>query len=136
MALQMTEMGFFRPVGSQSFGDRRSPPRPFDQQPLEAAATISACLAAWRAEGDFKWRADAERTFEWFLGSNDLAILLVDLETGSCCDGLHPSRVNENRGGESVVSYLLGLAEIRGLARCVGDSRTSARLRALPAPIH
>ena len=46
---------------------------------------------------------------------------LVDLETGSCCDGLHPGRANENRGGESVVSYLLGLAEMRRLARCAGD---------------
>ena len=36
-------------------------------------------------------------------------------ETGSCRDGLHPDRANENRGGESVVSYLLGLAEIRQL---------------------
>jgi len=136
MTLQTTEMGFFRPVGSQSFGDKRKPPRAFDQQPIEASATISACLAAWRCDGDFKWRADAERAFDWFLGSNDLSILLVDLETGSCCDGLHPSRANENRGGESVVSYLLGLAEIRRLAHCAGDSRKSGRLRALPAQVH
>jgi hypothetical protein len=44
-------------------------------------------------------------------------VALVDLHTGSCRDGLHPDRANENRGGESVVSYLLGLAEIRQLAR-------------------
>src|SRR5271156_3437540 len=42
---------------------------------------------------------------------NDLSIALVDPETGSCRDGLHPDRANENRGGESVVSYLLGLAD-------------------------
>ena len=59
----------------------------------------------------------ATRAFAWFLGSNDLSVALVDLETGSCRDGLHPDRANENRGGESVVSYLLGLAEIRQLAR-------------------
>ena len=136
MTLQTTEQGFFRPVGSQSFGDKRRPPRAFDQQPLEATATIAACLAAWRADGDFKWRAHAEQAFEWFLGSNDLATLLVDLETGSCCDGLHPTRANENRGGESVVSYLLGLAEIRRLARTARDSRKSGRLRALPVQVH
>jgi hypothetical protein len=28
---------------------------------------------------------------------------------------LHPDRANENKGGESVVSYLLSLAEIRRL---------------------
>src|SRR2546423_5070205 len=92
MTLQTTEMGFFRPVGSRSFGDKRRPPQAFDQQPLEATATICACLAAWRADGEFKWRTDAEQAFEWFLGSNDLSTLLVDQETGSCCDGLHPNR--------------------------------------------
>ena len=57
------------------------------------------------------------RVFSWFLGSNDLSIALVDPETGSCRDGLHSDRANENCGGESVVSYLLALAEIRQLAR-------------------
>jgi hypothetical protein len=124
MTLQTTEEGFFRPVGSDSFGGRRRLPRSFDQQPLEATATISACLAAWRADGDPQWKADARRAFAWFLGSNDLSLPLVDLDTGSCRDGLHPERANENRGGESVVSYLLGLAEMRALAHA-GGTRTS-----------
>jgi hypothetical protein len=128
MALQTTPVGFFRPIGTASFGDRRKPPLAFDQQPLEATATISACLAAWRADGDPEWRAGAARAFAWFLGSNDLSVSLVDVETGSCRDGLHPDRPNENRGGESVVSYLLSLAEIRQLARTSGD-------RAKPAPV-
>jgi glycosyltransferase involved in cell wall biosynthesis len=130
MTLQTTEAGLFRPVGSQSFGEKRRHPRAFDQQPLEATATISACLAAWRADGDPEWKADAQRAFAWFLGSNDLSSPLVDLETGSCCDGLHPGRTNENRGGESVVSYLLGLAEIRQLARSDGHYTRPARLHA------
>jgi glycosyltransferase involved in cell wall biosynthesis len=131
MRMQTASTGVFRPVGSLSFGDKRRRPRPFDQQPLEAAATISACLAAWRADGDVKWKADAARAFAWFLGSNDLLSSLVDLETGSCRDGLHSDRANENRGGESVVSYLLGLAEIRQLARMVGNRTKPAPLRAL-----
>jgi glycosyltransferase involved in cell wall biosynthesis len=131
MRLQTTSAGLFRPVGSASFGDKRTAPRQFDQQPLEAAATISACLAALHAEGDPKWRADAERAFAWFLGSNDLAIPLVDLDTGSCRDGLHPERANENRGGESVVSYLLGLAEMRALARASGNRTSPPPLRML-----
>jgi glycosyltransferase involved in cell wall biosynthesis len=131
MRMQTARTGVFRPVGSESFGDKRRHPRPFDQQPLEAAATISACLAAWRADGDGKWKADAARAFAWFLGSNDLLSPLVDLETGSCRDGLHSDRANENRGGESVVSYLLGLAEIRQLARMAGNRTKPAPLRAL-----
>jgi hypothetical protein len=125
MALQTTAAGLFRPVGSQTFGDELAAPRAFDQQPLEAAATISACRVAWRADGDSRWKAEAARAFAWFFGSNDLATSLVDVETGACRDGLHPDRVNENRGGESLVSYLLALAEIRQLDR--GNPRTKSQ---------
>jgi glycosyltransferase involved in cell wall biosynthesis len=113
VAVQTAPSGVFRPVGTASFGTARELPQPFDQQPLEAAATISACLAAWRADGDDAWRSEASRAFAWFLGSNDLSIPLADADTGSCRDGLHPDRANENRGAESVLAYLIGLAEIR-----------------------
>jgi glycosyltransferase involved in cell wall biosynthesis len=112
MALQTTTAGLFRPVGSSSFGTQRTRPLAFDQQPLEATASISACLAAWRAEADGTWRAYAERAFAWFFGSNDLSLPLIDPETGGCRDGLHPDRANENRGAESVISYLLSVAEM------------------------
>ncbi len=115
MSQQTTPAGLFRPVGSGSFGAKRTRPLAFDQQPLEATASISACLAARRADGDVTWRAYAERAFAWFCGSNDLSLSLIDPETGSCRDGLHPDRANENRGGESVVSYLLSFAEMRRL---------------------
>jgi hypothetical protein len=120
---QTSPTGKFRPVGTEGFGETRQHPRGFDQQPLEAAATIAACFAAWHADRDVQWKAEAARAFAWFLGSNDLSVSLVDLETGSCRDGLHPDRPNENRGGESVVSYLLGLSEIRQIAR-LSESRT------------
>lgn len=121
ISVQTAPSGCFRPVGSASFGDQRKPPLAFDQQPLEATATISACLAAWRVDGGRSWIGEAKRAFAWFLGDNDLRISLVDPETGSCRDGLHPDRANENRGGESVVSYLISLAEMRELARVSGD---------------
>ncbi|WEK52803.1 MAG: glycosyltransferase family 4 protein [Candidatus Kaistia colombiensis] len=130
--IQTSPLGRFRPVGSATFGERREPPLAFDQQPLEATATISACLVAWRAEGDRAWTIEARRAFAWFLGENDLSIPLVDPETGGCRDGLHPDRANENRGGESVVSYILSLAEMRGLARAHG-AWTKRELRALRA---
>jgi glycosyltransferase involved in cell wall biosynthesis len=120
MSQQTTATGLFRPVGTRSFGTQRTRPLAFDQQPLEATASISACLAAWRADGDATWRAYAERAFAWFSGSNDLSLALIDPQTGACCDGLHPDRVNENRGGESVVSYLLSVAEMRQLHRRSG----------------
>ena len=131
MSQQTGALGVFRPVGTQSFGDKRTAPRMFDQQPLEATATISACLAAWQADGDPKWKAEALNAFSWFLGQNDLSLALIDLESGSCHDGLHPDRVNQNKGGESAVSYLLSLAEIRQAHR-LGESRTKFLLRSAP----
>ncbi len=131
MARQTAPEGHFRPIGSDSFGAIRQAPEPFDQQPLEATAAISACLAAWRVDGDAAWRAEAGSAFAWFLGRNDLSETVVDLETGSCRDGLHSDRPNENRGGESVVSYLLSLAEMRRAARLTGHRMERSPLQAL-----
>jgi glycosyltransferase involved in cell wall biosynthesis len=133
MTQQTTSTGHFRPVGTAGFGELRKPPRAFDQQPLEATATIAACLAAWRADDDAEWKTIATTVFSWFLGSNDLSVALVDPETGSCRDGLHPDRANENCGGESVVSYLLALAEIRQLARVNVNPTHPVALRAIGA---
>jgi glycosyltransferase involved in cell wall biosynthesis len=130
MSVQTAPAGFFRPVGSDTFGTHRVPPAAFDQQPLEAAAAISACLAAWRADSAVEWRTDATRAFAWFTGRNDLSLPLVDIETGSCRDGLHRDRPNENRGGESVVSYLLSLAEMRQMARMTDRRRASPTMQA------
>jgi glycosyltransferase involved in cell wall biosynthesis len=123
-SLQTTSSGYFRPVGTKSFGRLRRTPEAFDQQPVEASAMISACLAAWRADAGAEWPIAARRAFEWFLGENDLQTALADLETGSCSDGLHPDRPNENKGAESVLSYLLSLVEIRQLKRVTAIDRT------------
>ena len=123
-ALQTTSTGYFRPVGTKSFGRLRQKPEAFDQQPVEASATISACLAAWRADDGAEWPIEALRAFQWFLGENDLRTALTDPETGSCLDGLHPDRSNENKGAESVLSYLLSLVEIRQLKRMTAMDRT------------
>lgn len=128
MARQTSPAGYFRPVGTDSFGVAREAPRPFDQQPLEAAASISACLAAWRATGDTAWRARAITAFRWFLGHNDLAVALADPDTGGCADGLHPGGRNENMGAESTLSYLLGLADLRGLHRSAAITEQWGRL--------
>jgi glycosyltransferase involved in cell wall biosynthesis len=133
MTQQTAPTGYFRPVGTASFGELRKPSRAFDQQPVEATATIAACLSAWRADGDAEWRSIAANVFAWFLGSNDLSVPLVDVATGSCRDGLHPDRANENRGGESVVCYLLGLAEIRQLVRVNVYPANPVALRAIGA---
>jgi len=113
MGLQTAPAGHFRPIGSKHpyvCGEERPI---YDQQPLEAQATVSACLEAFRTTGNPEWREHAFRTFEWFLGRNDLGLPLYDPTSGGCRDGLHPGRTNENQGAESTLAYLLALAELR-----------------------
>ncbi len=110
--LQKAPDGYFRPIGSNGFYRRGESLAIYDQQPLEAGAMVSACLAAYRATKDTAWLATARRTFEWFLGRNDLGLSLYDATTGGCCDGLHADRVNENQGAESTLAFHLARAEL------------------------
>jgi glycosyltransferase involved in cell wall biosynthesis len=112
-----TDKGHFVPVGSQGFYRQDGEKARFDQQPVEAAGTISACLEAYRITGDTSWRNRVRSVFNWFLGENDLQRPLYDSATGGCRDGLHPDRVNENQGAESTLSFLTALAEIRLLEK-------------------
>jgi glycosyltransferase involved in cell wall biosynthesis len=103
----------FVPIGSQGFYRRGSERARFDQQPVEAGGAVSACLEAFRATGDDRWRKEAWSAFNWFLGENDLQIALYDPTTGGCRDGLHPERVNENQGAESTLAFLIAQVEMR-----------------------
>ena len=105
--------GHFVPIGSQGFYRKAGERARFDQQPVEAGATVSACLDAYRATGDDHWHAQAWSAFNWFLGDNDLKVALYDAATGGCRDGLHPDRANENQGAESTLSFLMALSEMR-----------------------
>ncbi|HXM20458.1 MAG TPA: glycosyltransferase family 4 protein [Terriglobales bacterium] len=105
----------FVPIGSQGFYRKGGEKARFDQQPIEAAGAVSACLQAYRVTGDSRWRAEAWSAFNWFLGDNDLQLPLYDSVTGGCRDGLHPDRANENQGAESTLSFLMALLEMRSL---------------------
>jgi glycosyltransferase involved in cell wall biosynthesis len=111
--LQMSEKGHFRPIGSNGFYRRGGARANFDQQPIEAQATVSACLEAYRATADSWWYEQAQHAFDWFIGWNDLGLELYSPETGGCRDGLHVDRVNGNQGAESTLAFLLSLAEMR-----------------------
>ena len=113
VGVQKSPSGNFRPIGSEGFYHRGKKPAAFDQQPIEAHVTISACLEAYRSTNDPFWHQEARIAFEWFLGRNDLGVSLYDPKTGACCDGLHVDRVNQNRGAESTLAYLISLSEMR-----------------------
>jgi glycosyltransferase involved in cell wall biosynthesis len=105
----------FVPIGSDGFYHQGGAKARFDQQPIEAAGAVSACLQAYRITGDGRWRNEARTALNWFLGANDLQLPLYDSVTGGCRDGLHPDRANENQGAESTLSFLMALIEMRSL---------------------
>jgi len=109
------ENGHFVPIGSQGFYRQGGEKARFDQQPIEAAGAVSACIEAYHVTGDNRWRAEAWSAFNWFLGDNDLQLPLYDSVSGGCRDGLHPDRPNENQGAESTLSFLMALLEMRSL---------------------
>jgi hypothetical protein len=103
----------FVPIGSRGFFSQNGERARFDQQPVEACATISACLQAFRLSGEKHWLDEAWCAFRWYLGENDLQVPLYDATTGGCRDGLHPDRVNENQGAESTLSFLMSWLEMQ-----------------------
>ncbi|MBN2308657.1 MAG: glycosyltransferase family 4 protein [Candidatus Hydrogenedentes bacterium] len=102
----------FVPIGCNGWYRRGGERARFDQQPIEAYATVSACLEAFRMTGEERWRKEAQRAFDWFLGGNDLGAPLYNFRTGGCFDGLTPDRINQNQGAESTLSYLLSRMEM------------------------
>jgi hypothetical protein len=117
VAAQRSDEGHFAPIGTNGFSIRGAQPAIFDQQPIEAATMVAACVEADRVTGDAIWKQHARQAFDWFLGQNHLQQWLYDPSTGGCRDGLHAERANENQGAESTLAFLLALIDMRSLDR-------------------
>jgi glycosyltransferase involved in cell wall biosynthesis len=114
---QTSPEGRFRAIGTESFGRPYAEPAAFDQQPLEAQATIDACTAAFAVTCDRRWIDEAERAYRWFLGVNDLDLPLVSPQDGGCFDGLMPHGLNRNQGAESILALQLASCAISTLSK-------------------
>ncbi|MBX3595591.1 glycosyltransferase [Sphingomonas sp.] len=117
IARQTSPEGRFRAVGTDSFGREYADPLPFDQQPLEAQATIDACIAAFDATGEARWAEEAMRAYRWYLGQNDLDLPLASTQDGGCFDGLTPGGLNRNQGAESILALQLANCAISALSK-------------------
>lgn len=84
----------------------------FDQQPLEIAHLVDACLAAYDATLERRWLALAQLGGLWFYGVNDLGAWMHDPRTGGGFDGLTPRGPNMNCGAESTLAYLSSLGQL------------------------
>ncbi len=100
----------------------------FDQQPLEAWATVSASLTAAELSDDDSWNLQADLALAWFLGCNDLRVPIANVETGACHDGLQFDRVNRNQGAESTLAWLISAVDWqRRRGRTIGGNRSIDR---------
>ena len=95
----------FAPIGSNGFFVEGNEKARFDQQPVEACATISACLEVYSLTEEGLWFDEAQRVFRWFLGKNDLRLPLYDSTTGGCRDGMHLYGDNEKSRVQSQRSH-------------------------------
>ena len=119
-----SDAGWFAPVGNQGWFHRFGGKAQYDQQPLEAAAMISACFEAYECTQSEEWIQLASTCFNWYLGKNAQQTKLYDHASGGCRDGLQVDGVNENQGAESTLSYILSLLTMynfRGFASNKGD---------------
>ena len=114
--IQTAKEGHLSVIGNKKWYKREGKKSAFDQQPLEAAALVTACYNAYIITKDKKWLEEIRKSFYWFLGKNDHHEMLYDFTTGGCNDGLTSSGVNHNQGAESTLSWLTSLHHLMKLS--------------------
>jgi hypothetical protein len=102
-------------VGNQGWFKRGGTPARFDQQPIDAAAMVEACVLAARLTGKPEYARRARTAFEWFLGNNAEHAVLYDAQSGGCRDGLTKRGPNSNEGGESTIMYVIARCSLENL---------------------
>jgi glycosyltransferase involved in cell wall biosynthesis len=123
--VQTDETGrHFAAIGNHGWLTRDGGKAQFDQQPIEAAAMVDACIEAFNCTHDEEWIAYAYRCLNWYQGENDLGVTLCDYATGGCRDGLEAQGANQNQGAESTLCWLMALLAVyshRGLDQGIQD---------------
>ncbi len=130
--IQHDESGcYFAAIGNNGWFTRGSNKAQFDQQPIEAAAMVDACIEAFNITQDEEWITYTYRCLNWYLGDNELHISLYDHATGGCRDGLETKGVNENQGAESTLCWLMALLAIykhRGQSKIKQGNKKETRV--------
>lgn len=94
-----------RPIGNEGWHKWGGPIAQFDQQPIDVMAMVLFYQQAFRLTGEQVYLDRMYKSYQWFLGNNDLQLPLYDPSTGGCADGLHAEGINLNQGAESTLAY-------------------------------
>jgi hypothetical protein len=105
----------FIPIGNNGWFTRGGKRAMYDQQPLEACAMVEASVDAFYAIKDKRYLKLAGKVFDWFLGKNTNRVMVYNSINAGCFDGITPTEVNRNQGGESSISYLLARLKLEEL---------------------
>ncbi len=97
--------GILSPIGNDGWCERGKPAAKFDQQGIDAMAMVLFYQQAFRVTREKQYLTRMYKSYQWFLGSNDLGLSLYDESTGGCADGLHSAGINLNQGAESTLAY-------------------------------
>ena len=94
-----------RPVGNMGWYQKGGTPAQYDQQGIDAMAMVLYYQKAYQIRRNRTHLDKMWRSYQWFLGANDLGLPLFDAETAGCSDGLQPHGTNLNQGAESTLAY-------------------------------
>lgn len=77
----------------------------YAQQPIDAMAMVILYDSIYSLTHSNESIDKLKRSFQWFLGYNDLNLPLYDIETNGCNDGIEEFSINRNQGAESTIAY-------------------------------
>lgn len=101
------QKGYLNIVGNRGWWQKESLIPPYDQQPVDAASVVLACLEAFIVTGEMEYIFKAQTAYDWYWGKNINGVPLYNEDTQGCHDALVPDGVNLNQGAEAVISFLM-----------------------------
>jgi len=101
------QKGYLNIVGNQGWWIKKNQIPPYDQQPVDAASVVLACLQAFVVTGEREYIEMAQIAYDWYWGKNINNLPLYNEKTQGCHDALVPHGVNLNQGAEAVISFLM-----------------------------
>lgn len=99
--------GYLSIVGNKGWWQKNGSLPDFDQQPVDAASIILACVQGYTATGKKEYISKANISYNWYWGKNIHGLLLYNEKSGGCHDALVYDGLNMNQGAEALVSFLL-----------------------------
>lgn len=104
--------GYLSIIGNQEWYNKKGNRSSFAQQPVDAMGMVLMFRQAYNISNNMEYLSKLFRSFEWFLGENDLRMSLFNHETHGCFDGLESYGVNQNQGAESILAYLISYLNV------------------------